>query len=110
MKNLTRHFLTLGTLLFSFCHLTLTVMSIAIAFALGASRFDHPDLPVSAIEEVATFVASILTQPMMSIVHGFHLSPNNTLLEWSLLLLNSSLWGFCLALFASLPRLVIPRA
>src|SRR5438552_179209 len=109
MKNLPRPFFALWSLL-CFCHLMLTVVSVDIAFVLGAPRFDHPNLPVSAIEEVASFVASILTQPMMSIVDGFHLSPNDTLLEWSLFLLNSSLWGFCLALFPSLLRLVAPRA
>jgi hypothetical protein len=109
MKNLPRSFFTLGTLL-SFCHLMLTLVNIAIAFVLGDPRFDDPDLPVSAIEEVANFISSILTQPMMSIVDYFHFSPNGTILEWSLFLLNSSLWGFCLALFRSLLPSLVPRA
>src|SRR4029453_1039026 len=97
MKNSTRNFFHLGILL-SFCHLILTVVSLVVSFALGAPRFDQPDLPVSAVEEVGTFIFSIFSQPMMFIVDTFHLSPNGTILEWSLFFLNSSLWGFCLTL------------
>jgi hypothetical protein len=98
-----RNFFTLGILL-SFCHLILTVVSLVVSFALGAPRFDQPDLPVSAVEEVGTFIFSIFSQPMMFIVDTFHLSPNGTILEWSLFFLNSSLWGFCLTLLFSLLR------
>src|SRR4029453_2932637 len=103
MKNSTRNFFHLGILL-SFCHLILTVVSLVVSFALGAPRFDQPDLPVSAVEEVGTFIFSIFSQPMMFIVDTFHLSPNGTILEWSLFFLNSSLWGFCLTLLFSLLR------
>src|SRR5262245_25992906 len=101
MKNSTRNFFTLGILL-SFCHLIFTVVSLVVFFALGAPRFDQPDLPVSAVEEVGTFIFSIGSQPMMFIVDTFHLY--GTFLEWSLFFLNSSLWGFCLTLLYSLLR------
>jgi hypothetical protein len=86
---------------FSTGHLVLTLFSAAISFVLGASRFDNPDLPVSTIETVATFLSSILVQPMMFLVDELHLSPNGTIIEWSLFLLNSSLWGFCFAFLFS---------
>src|SRR4051812_40757948 len=100
MLNSTRKFITIG-FCFSTGHLILIFFSIVIPFVLGASRFDNPDLPVSTLEEVAGFLSSILIQPMLYIVHSIHLSPNGAILEWSLFLLNSSLWGFCLALLLS---------
>jgi len=95
MKNSVRKFIVIFALL-SFCHLILTFVSIAVPFVLGAPRFDNPDLPVSAIEKVASFIFPMLIQPMMFIVHRMHLNPNGTILEWSLFLLNSLFWGFCL--------------
>jgi hypothetical protein len=109
MKNSARNFFALGILI-SFCHLILTIVSGTVEFALGAPRFDHPDLPVSTIEEVAYSIFSILSQPMMFIVHSFYLSPNDTILEWSLFFLNSSLWGFCLTLLRSLLRSLLSHA
>jgi hypothetical protein len=100
MLNSTRKFITIGVC-FSTGHLILTFLSIVIPFVLGAPRFDNPDLPVSTLEEVASFLSSILIQPMWYLVHSIHLTPNGTILEWSLLLLNSPLWGFCLALLLS---------
>ena len=109
MKNSARNFFALG-ILFSFSHLILTVVSETVEFTLGAPRFDHPDLPVSTIEEVASSIFSILSQPMMFIVDNFHLSPNGTILEWSLFFLNSSLWGFCLTLLRSLLHSLLSHA
>jgi hypothetical protein len=96
MKNSTRNFITLWALL-SFCHLILTFVSLAVPFVL-APRLDNPDLPVSTIEEVLSFIFSIFSQPMMLIVDNSGLKPIGTIIEWSLFLSNSSLWGFCLTL------------
>jgi hypothetical protein len=54
MLNSTRKFITIGVC-FSTGHLILTFLSIVIPFVLGAPRFDNPDLPVSTLEEVASF-------------------------------------------------------
>jgi len=106
MLNSTRKFITVGVGL-STGHLILTVFSIVIPFVLGSRRFDNPDLPVSTLEKVASFLSSILIQPMWYIIHRIHLLPKSTILEWSLFLLNSSLWGFCVALL--LQRMLLTR-
>jgi hypothetical protein len=100
MQNSKRKFMVVGVC-FSTGHLILALLSTAISFVFGGSRFDNPDLPESTIEKVATFLSSILIQPMMFIVDRLHLAPNGTIIEWSLLLLNSSLWGFCFAFLLS---------
>ena len=100
MLSSTRKFITVGLGL-SIGHLILTFFSIAIPFVLGSRRFDNPDLPVSTLEKVGNFLSPILIQPMWYIIHRIHLMPKSTILEWSLFLLNSSLWGFCVALLLS---------
>jgi hypothetical protein len=100
MLNLPRKFITIGACC-SAGHLILTFLTIVIPFVLGAPRFENPDLPASTLEEVASFLSSILVQPMWYLVHSIHLTPNGSILEWSLFLLNSSLWGFCLAFLLS---------
>lgn len=104
MLNSTRKFIIVGVGL-SAAHLILTILSIVMSLVLSSPRFDNPAIPVSTFEKVTNFLAPILIQPMWYIVHSIlHLTPKGTILEWSLFLLNSSLWGFCIALLFSYPR------
>jgi hypothetical protein len=79
-------------------HAVVTFASIAIAFTRGMRRFDSPALRETYLERVCNVVASIFMQPSAKILTALGAMPRTSVLEWSVLLLNSLLWGLMIAL------------
>jgi len=77
----------------------LTITSIVISFRSGMMRFDHPEIPAGPLERVCDYAASILVQPVDKILGTFNITPRGPVLEWTVLLFNSLVWGAAVALF-----------
>jgi hypothetical protein len=77
----------------------LTITSIVISFRSGMMRFDHPEIPAGLLERVCDYAASILVQPVDKILGTFNITPRGPVLEWTVLLFNSLVWGAAVALF-----------
>ena len=80
----------------------LTIISIAVPFAVGTRRFDNPKLLPSQLERVCSFLASILVQPANEMLTALGITLRNSAAEWSVLLLSSTLWGTVIALIVGL--------
>ena len=85
-------------LLLAAIHLALSLGSFWISFSTGMKRFDAGAPTMGSVEATASFLSSVLLQPMLglwSVIFTGHSGP--VLLQWAAILLNSLLWGAALA-------------
>ena len=86
-------------LLLAGIHLAFSLGSFWISFSTGMKRFDAGAPTMGPVEATASFLSSVLLQPMLglwSVIFTGHSGP--VLLQWAAILLNSLLWGTALAL------------
>jgi len=90
-------------ILLALVHLIATLGLLVYAFSAGMARLDN-GVPASTMEEIASWIAEVLIQPIESLwpilvrmrIPGF--------LEWPLFMLNSLLWGHGALFIARLAR------
>jgi len=80
-------------------HLTVALVSLAIAFSMGMDRFDEGLAnDRGALETTASVLANALSQPGVSVYTAIFVGRAGPwLLQWCILVLNSLLWGGALA-------------
>lgn len=80
-------------------HLTLALVSLAIAFSMGMDRFDAGLAnDRGALEATASVLANALSQPGVSVYSTIFVGRAGPwLLQWCILVLNSLFWGAALA-------------
>jgi len=80
-------------------HLTVALVSLAIAFSIGMDRFDAGLAnDRGALEATASVLANALSQPGVSVYTAIFVGRAGPwLLQWCILVLNSLLWGGALA-------------
>ena len=77
------------TVLHALCALT----SLLFSFSKGMTRFDDPTLRETYADNAVSRIADLLFQPAMFIWHAFGFKGASALLEWTVFILNSALWG-----------------
>ena len=87
-------------------HFVLTIGSVLIAIGAGMVAFDNPDYQRSGIERISDLLATILMQPGMSLWTPWMSRNIPNLVEWVLVIANSLLWGFAIALIILILALV----
>ncbi len=78
-------------------HLGLTLILVGYVFGRSMSRFDTGTLPQgfeALIENAAGLVAQFLMNPGIFVYETAPSGLRTNLLEWSLMILNSGVWGF----------------
>jgi hypothetical protein len=88
----------IATLVLAGVHLALAVISVIIAFGSGMEAFDNPDYQLSAIDRFVGPLAEILMQPGMSLWTPWMSKNMPNIVEWTLCVANSLLWGLVFAL------------
>jgi hypothetical protein len=78
---------------FTVLHAICTLTSVLFSFSKGMARFDDPTLPQSYADNAVSRLADFLFQPAMFIWQAVGLKGASALLQWSVFLLNSALWG-----------------
>ena len=94
------------TLVLAGVHLVLAVISVVIAFGSGMEAFDNPDYEPSAIDRFVGPLAEILMQPGMSLWTPWMSKNMPNIVEWTLCVANSLLWGLVFALILNFPALL----
>lgn len=99
----SRRFIATGVLM-SMIHLGVLCVCLVCAIGAGMERFDHPEIRESSLALATETTTEILMEPLLTITAiGW---PNGGIpewIEWPLFLLNSSLWGFSIALIVTVP-------
>ena len=96
----------IATLVLAGVHLALAVISVIIAFGSGMEAFDNPDYQLSAIDRFVGPLAEILMQPGMSLWTPWMSKNMPNIVEWTLCVANSLLWGLFFALILNFPALL----
>jgi hypothetical protein len=96
----------IATLVLAGVHLALAVISVIIAFGSGMEAFDNPDYEPSAIDRFIGPLAEILMQPGMSLWTPWMSKNMPNIVEWTLFVANSLLWGLVFALILNFPALL----
>jgi hypothetical protein len=79
-------------------HLALSLGTFWISFSTGMKRFDAgAPLAMGPVEATASFVSSVLLQPMLGLWSVMFTGHSPVLLQWAAILLNSLAWGTALA-------------
>jgi hypothetical protein len=94
------------TLVLAGVHLVLAVISVVIVFGSGMEAFDNPDYRPSAIDRFVGPLAEILMQPGMSLWTPWMSKNMPNIVEWTLCVANSLLWGLVFALILNFPALL----
>lgn len=97
--------------MFGAAHLTVALVSLAIAFSMGMERFDSGLADDrGALETTASVLANALSQPGISIYSAIFVGRAGPwLLQWCVLVLNSLLWGGALACLVLAARARLKR-
>lgn len=83
----------------SVVHLMMTLVLIGYVFVMSMSRFETGSVPQgfeSLIVNSAAFAAQILMNPGLLVYDNLPSELRTDLLEWTLTILNSGVWGFWL--------------
>jgi hypothetical protein len=87
-------------------HLALSLGSFWISFSTGMKRFDAgAPLAMGPVEATASFLSSVLLQPMLGVWSVVFTGHSSVLLQWAAILLNSLLWGAALAFVIGILKL-----
>lgn len=92
------------SLVFAFFHWLVLLISSLVYMSRGIHRLDHPEFPVTTVEQLFKLVMSILQQPYEAFIQATHF--RGRWLPIALGILNSLLWG---AVFASILSFVDRR-
>ena len=94
------------TLVLAGVHLVLAVISVVIAFGYGMEAFDNPDYRPSARGRVVGPLGEILMRPGMYLWTPWMSKNMPNIVEWTLFVANSLLWGLVFALIFNFPALL----
>ena len=94
------------TLVLTAVHFLLMFGSVVIAYGVGMEKFDNPDYQPSGVEGATSQLAGVLVQPGISIWTPWMSKNVPDALEWVLVVANSLLWGFVIALLINSPALL----
>ena len=110
MRMTLRRFCMLAGILGA-VHLTVALLSLAVAFSMGMDRFDSGlENDGGALEATASVLANALSQPGISIYSAIFVGRAGPwLLQWCVLVLNSLLWGGALACLVLAARARLKR-
>jgi hypothetical protein len=79
-------------------HLALSLGTFWISFSTGMKRFDSgAPIEMGPVEATASFLSSVLLQPMLGLWSVMFTGHSPVLLQWAAILLNSLSWGTALA-------------
>jgi hypothetical protein len=92
-------------------HLTVALVSLAVAFSMGMDRFDSGLAnDGGAVEATASVLAHALSQPGISVYSAVYVGRAGPwLLQWCTVVLNSLLWGGALAWLVLVARARLRR-
>jgi len=90
-------------------HLVLAIGSVMFAFGSGMKTFDNLDYQPTVIERLADWTAGVLMQPGVSLWTPWMSKNMPNVVEWTLFVGNSLLWGFVIALLINVRALAAKK-
>lgn len=93
MKAIWRNKTLRDGILIGLAHFLLSMVLILYSFSTGMARFDE-GTPSTVFEDVISVCANVLMQPMGAVYDSIPRKIKTELIEWTLFVANSLLWGF----------------
>ena len=92
-------------------HLAIAVGSLLLGFSLGMARFDAPQaIERGMLEKTTSWLAGTLLEPGLTVWSIIRPAENaSAIAEWTVVLMNSMLWGATLAILVTGARAMKAR-